>query len=237
MKIRMLRDTEVLVVARPHSLGAVEEEHYDTGQELEVLAVEESEAMYPDQVRVVFPDGLAYTFFMKEDVEVIDDRIQTGDGKPFELGHRLQKSSGEIIETSPETHEIDVITKIEGESPLPAPIYCIGRKGSGCYTDLRLLTQPVDEPELPTASDYPGCSEIVPGVFVAPGDAVYIADADGEIATWNADEVAEDKEAFTAALCAVALATSRGPEAVRANIRDKGDTLDDLINDTKRRQR
>jgi len=79
---------------------------------------------------------------------------------------------------------------------------------------------------------YPGCNEIVRGVFIAPGEAVYIADEQGEIATWNADEVAEDPDAFTAALAAVALATKEGPQAVRDNITSKGERLRERIEAT-----
>lgn len=62
---------------------------------------------------------------------------------------------------------------------------------------------------------YPGTIEVVPGVFIASGDAVYIADEQGEVVSWNHDEVAEDGEAFTAALNAVILATRAGANAVR----------------------
>jgi hypothetical protein len=68
-------------------------------------------------------------------------------------------------------------------------------------------------------------------VFIGPGE-VYILDARGEIVHWNAEEVAEDEEAFTAALTAVALAAREGPEAVRDNITSKGERLSELIEAT-----
>lgn len=80
-------------------------------------------------------------------------------------------------------------------------------------------------------AEYADLPEIVPGVFVA-GDAVYIVDDDGEVVSWNADEIADDSMAFTAAVSAVALAAKRGAAAVRANIETAGDTLDDLILET-----
>lgn len=66
--------------------------------------------------------------------------MKTADGKPFVLGNRLE-INGHIIETSEQTHEIDVITHIESHE-LPEPIYCIARKGSPSFTDLRRFTQP-----------------------------------------------------------------------------------------------
>ena len=73
-------------------------------------------------------------------------------------------------------------------------------------------------------NDYPGTVEVVPGVFIAE-DAVYIADDEGEVATWNIDEVIEDNSAFQAAMVAIALAAADGPEAVRDNIASKGERL------------
>jgi len=87
------------------------------------------------------------------------------------------------------------------------------------------------------AANYAGCNEIVPGVFISAGDAVYIADEQGEIVTWNADEVAEDGGAFTAALAAVALAAKLGPAAVRENIATGGKLLEKLILETEGRTR
>jgi len=80
--------------------------------------------------------------------------------------------------------------------------------------------------------DYPHATEITPGVFVDPGNAVYLCDEQGEVATWNCDEVAEDPEAFTAAITAVVLAASYGASEVRKNIDDKGATLDKVIDNT-----
>lgn len=68
--------------------------------------------------------------------------MRTGDGKPFEIGNRLQIGD-RIIETSPETHEIDMITEIRG-ARLRGPIYCIGRRGAGCFSDLLRFVQPGD---------------------------------------------------------------------------------------------
>jgi hypothetical protein len=79
---------------------------------------------------------------------------------------------------------------------------------------------------------YPGCTEVVPGVFISVGDAVYIADEKGEVVTWNADEVAEDGEAFTAALNGVILAALYGADAVRDNISSHGERLEELITST-----
>lgn len=84
----------------------------------------------------------------------------------------------------------------------------------------------------PKTEPYPGAVEVVPGVFVAYGDAVYIVDDQGEIVTWNSDEVMEDAEAFTAAVCATALAASCGPAAVRANLQAGGRTLANLVERT-----
>lgn len=84
----------------------------------------------------------------------------------------------------------------------------------------------------PFVIKYPGTAEIVPGVFIAVGEAVYIADDKGEVVTWNADEVAEDGEAFTAALNAVILAALYGPDAVRDNLSSKGERLRELIDAT-----
>lgn len=73
--------------------------------------------------------------------------------------------------------------------------------------------------------DYPGTTEVVPGVFIDfSGDpAVYIADASGEIVTWNYDEVREDPGAWTASLMGVILAAKRGPDANREVLEKSGD--------------
>jgi hypothetical protein len=86
--------------------------------------------------------------------------------------------------------------------------------------------------DFPHYAEYADIPEIAPGVFVTPGDAVYIVDDEGEVVTWNADEAAEDGFAFTAALNAVALATKHGAAAVRANIADAGQTLERMILET-----
>ncbi len=82
------------------------------------------------------------------------------------------------------------------------------------------------------ATEYPNSNEIVPGVFVTPGEAVYIVDDKGEVVTWNADEAAADPEAFTAALAAVALAASEGAGAVRDNIGSNSERLRERIEKT-----
>jgi len=81
-------------------------------------------------------------------------------------------------------------------------------------------------------AEYADSTEIVPGVFVDPGDAVYIVDDIGEVASWNADEWAEDPEAVTATINACIVATKYGPAAVRKNIENKGATLMSLIEST-----
>ena len=78
----------------------------------------------------------------------------------------------------------------------------------GFTMKLTLLEQP----------DYEGCKEVAPHVYIAPGEAVYIADHRGEVVMWNADEWAEDSEAVTAALTAVAITASQGINAVREYI-------------------
>jgi hypothetical protein len=80
--------------------------------------------------------------------------------------------------------------------------------------------------------NYSGIPEIVPGVFVEPGDAVYIVDDEGEIVSWNCDEWNDDPEAVTATVNAVALAVSKGANAVRENIKQEGQVLRNLIMDT-----
>jgi len=65
-----------------------------------------------------------------------------------------------------------------------------------------------------TVEDYPGCTEISRGVFLAD-DAVYIVDGEGEVVCWVHDEVKEDTTAFVAAINACVIAAADGPEAVR----------------------
>jgi len=75
-------------------------------------------------------------------------------------------------------------------------------------------------------------TEIVPGVFYAPGDAVYIVDDEGEVVSWNRDEWHDDSEAVTATVTAVALAAKCGAAAVRCNINSGGEALDELLIET-----
>lgn len=84
----------------------------------------------------------------------------------------------------------------------------------------------------PHLKDYENFTEIVPGVFYEPGEAVYIVDGKGEVCSWNADEWAEDPTAITATIVAVALAAAKGPIAVRENIANNGSTIEGLINRT-----
>ena len=80
--------------------------------------------------------------------------------------------------------------------------------------------------------NYSEYTEIVPGVFYEPGDAVYIVDDEGEVISWNCDEWADDTDAITATITAVVLATKRGAMAVRTNINGGGAELIDLIEET-----
>jgi hypothetical protein len=80
--------------------------------------------------------------------------------------------------------------------------------------------------------EYSDTPEIVPGVFVAPGSALYIVDEQGEVCSWNYDEICEDGEAFTAAINAAILATAKGANAVRQNIESKGITIAALQTET-----
>lgn len=66
--------------------------------------------------------------------------------------------------------------------------------------------------------DYADMNEVAPGVFVSPGDGVYLVDDIGEVVCWVATEM-EDPEAFTAAVSAVALAASKGVGEVRKKLR------------------
>ena len=68
-------------------------------------------------------------------------------------------------------------------------------------------------------------NEIVPGVVIAHDDecpGVYINDEQGEVVCWVYDEIAEDPEAWTACMHAVAMASSLGPSAVREWIKNRG---------------
>jgi hypothetical protein len=80
--------------------------------------------------------------------------------------------------------------------------------------------------------DYADITEVSEGVFIDAGNAVYIVDDEGEVVSWNADEAAEDGEAFTAALNATALACLCGAGAVRECIATNGATLENLIQQT-----
>ena len=83
---------------------------------------------------------------------------------------------------------------------------------------------------------YTGCTEVTPGLFISDEGEVYIHDEEGEVCCWVHDELAEDPEAATAALTAVALAAKRGAAAVRRNLTDKGNTLGELIRSTELRE-
>lgn len=83
-------------------------------------------------------------------------------------------------------------------------------------------------------ADYSDMPEVVPGVFVEAGSGVYIVDDEGEVVCWVESEWAEDPDAATAMACAVALATKHGASAVRANLVDHGQTLQEQIMKTDR---
>lgn len=85
--------------------------------------------------------------------------------------------------------------------------------------------------------DYRDQTEVVPGVFVDPGESVTIVDRDGEVVHWTADEWIEDPEAVTATVNLSILAAVKGPEAARESIEQKGKTLVDLIDETMYRVR
>jgi hypothetical protein len=80
--------------------------------------------------------------------------------------------------------------------------------------------------------DYADMTEIVPGVFIVPGDGVYIVDDIGEVCCWVASEWQEDPEAATATAYAVALAASMGANAVRRNLESGGKVIEGLIDRT-----
>jgi hypothetical protein len=86
--------------------------------------------------------------------------------------------------------------------------------------------------------EYKQFIELVPGVFLDNQDpnatAVYIVDRNGEICMWNSDEVAEDPEAFIAAITAVALAAKYQAGFVRTNLENKGRCVEDMIAETGR---
>ena len=79
--------------------------------------------------------------------------------------------------------------------------------------------------------DWSDTTEVVPGVFVDPGNNVTIIDDQGIVTSWSADEWAEDPDAVTACVNASILAAAKGSAAVRANI-GNGETLRDLIDET-----
>ena len=79
---------------------------------------------------------------------------------------------------------------------------------------------------------YADIPEIVPGVFVSPGECVHIVDDQGEVVSWTGDEWDADPESVTATINAVILAAKFGPAAVRRNIADKGQTIENLIRET-----
>lgn len=74
-------------------------------------------------------------------------------------------------------------------------------------------------------NEYVSSTEIVPGVFLDPSVAVYIADRQGEVVSWNHEEIVADPSGFTAVVAAVAIATKYGPSAVRENIETGGAVL------------
>ena len=75
-----------------------------------------------------------------------------------------------------------------------------------------------------------GMTEIVEGVFCCDEDtAIYIVDDSGEVVCWQYDEVCEDGSTWMATIKAVAMAAKIGTESVRANIVDKGLTMQDFI--------
>lgn len=60
----------------------------------------------------------------------LSDGPVTRDGQPFTLGQPLVTYSGNIIQTSPETHELSVI-EYQGEK-----FYVISRKNAGMSTNI-----------------------------------------------------------------------------------------------------
>lgn len=80
--------------------------------------------------------------------------------------------------------------------------------------------------------DYDDLTEVSPGVFVDPGHAVYIVDDEGEVFCSVNTEWAEEPEAVTAALNAVALAVRHGAAAVRRNIVGRGALLLEMVEQT-----
>lgn len=82
--------------------------------------------------------------------------------------------------------------------------------------------------------EYPGCVEVVNGVFISDEGEVYIHDTEGEVCCWVHDELVEDPQAATAAFTAIALAAKMGAKAVRNNLVDRGTTLGVLVKHTAR---
>jgi len=76
---------------------------------------------------------------------------------------------------------------------------------------------------------YGDIPEVVPGVFVDPGQMVYIVDARGEVVSWGEDEWADDTYSVTAAVTAVAIAALDGASMVRLNIARSGEVLRSFI--------
>lgn len=79
---------------------------------------------------------------------------------------------------------------------------------------------------------YPGCTEVVKGVYVSDDGDVYIHDVEGEVMGWTHDELAEDPKVASEAMRVVALASKRGAKAVRENITSRGTTMGSLIKHT-----
>ena len=75
---------------------------------------------------------------------------------------------------------------------------------------------------------YPGCAEVVPGVFLDPDGVVYIVDKKGEVVS----HVNMQPEDFIQALQDVIIATRFGPKFVRKNIEGQGNILRGLISVT-----
>lgn len=75
-------------------------------------------------------------------------------------------------------------------------------------------------------------SELVPGVFLSPGEALHIVDDEGEACSWTVDEWGEDPEAVTAAITAAVIAAAKGSAAVRENIKMGGTVLQAMLDET-----
>jgi hypothetical protein len=67
------------------------------------------------------------------------------------------------------------------------------------------------------ATNYPGTTEVIAGVFVDDSDdaAIYFADQDGEIVMWTYDEIKEDPAAWVASMMACLKAGRNGVSFLR----------------------